>query len=1520
MKKTRMRLWSLLLTVAMVLTLLPATALAEETPGEETLTPEEQEFSTDLHVKQEPGLNSLTEETPTTETAEEVFLAAIAQGGTVTLTDNLTLAKGLTISKDKDVVLDLGGNTLTLSGTVTVQDNETGSMAGIANEGTLTIKNGTVTSSAEMCLIINSGELTLEDDVDLTKSGKGNAIDNLGGTVVSDADITLSDTSDTNYTAIVTYGGRVTINGGEIEADTGVSVFNRWYDNASAGAEVFVNGGSIQSKIYALSTNNIRSGGSKPSNVTIKGGNLTSTGATTVYWPSAGTLEIGSVGGNDNAVQITAENGSAIEVCSGTLIVNSGTLRGSDSSDALNASNSWAGAYRKQSGCAGLGDAVTIIARRGAGYDTAPLNVAINGGNFTSSDNYAVRYFDCNEVSGADQITQDVSVSISGGTFNFTGTTGGSAVDAEIVSESDQAFITGGSFSSEVPGEYMPAGYACVKEGDMYVVDVAPNGAMVVKPETDGSGEVSATLDGIYKGENTTIKDNISGSGEPGAGGSTTGTGVTAEGVTVDLTTDDASVNAPAFLTVTKTAAESLTSAPSLTVQTDVGSVKLDSEALDKMGDAKGDVVISITKETPSVADVAAAYTVEVKSGSDNLLPESADDNGEITITIPCPHEISSQENLFVYYIKNSIPYQRMEDAELTDDGENITFTTTHLSQYAVYSTEPATDYEATVTDAAGISTPHTTLSAAINAAENGDTVTLQKEVNLTNTLIINTSHSFALDLNDETLSGRVNLLQGNLTIKNGTVKHEGGQALNVYGSEIDQANYSVLKIEEDVTIEAAHGICIFPEYEGSTHKFYGYGIIVDVEGKINQGGIFVSGNLGNSSESSDKLSQSNNVPVVNVRSGAVVNNTSPNQGIAMNGYAVVNVYEGANIKGNEAIGVKRGRLNIYGGTFQAIGEKVDLVEANNNGTEETGATISVTSTYNYAGEIEIKITGGTFTSTNSAAFYVGHSQASGQPTSYQKGLSIDLKGGTFISPNGQTAVYVADAIEDDKEGYTKEIVSGGSFSSSVSEYVIDSLNAELKKSTGATPYSYYTNVEEALEHASAGDVVIDLSDPAGEASEPITAATVTYDDGGHGTAPARHNVTVGEKITLRDMEDADGYAFMGWSMGGNTYQPGDTFTVTAARTTFTAVWELKATPIEPVTDVGYLVEHYLEGRWGYELVETEFFMDKIGTTVTAQAKDYPGYRCNWLSSTFSGTLVKPESDSDVVILKLYYDKWSPSPTDDSDDDRYQLPTWDITVEDIANGDVAVSPEEAKPTTTITITVTPDKGYAVAEVVVTAENGKEITVTDKGNGKYTFSMPNSDVTIEVTFQPVSGGAAGSDLTIIAPTGWVNPFTDVAANAWYYDAVGYANANGLMGGTSATTFAPNGAMNRSMVWTVIARLAGQTISGANWAEDAKAWAVAQGVSDGTNPDGNVTREELVTMLYRYIGSPVMNVPELGLINSYPDAASVSDWAQDAFAWALSRGIIDGRDGKLASGESVTRAEAATILARFHLLTK
>lgn len=208
----------------------------------------------------------------------------------------------------------------------------------------------------------------------------------------------------------------------------------------------------------------------------------------------------------------------------------------------------------------------------------------------------------------------------------------------------------------------------------------------------------------------------------------------------------------------------------------------------------------------------------------------------------------------------------------------------------------------------------------------------------------------------------------------------------------------------------------------------------------------------------------------------------------------------------------------------------------------------------------------------------------------------------------------------------------------------------------------------------------------------------------------------------------------------------------------------------------------------------------------------------------------------------------------------FSIPSHDITVDCGSHGDVKVWPESAPMTTTVTITVTPDKGYEVAEVIVTNRDDHALTVTPEGGRKYAFTMPNSDVTVAVTFRPVSGDCtAGGALTIAIPDGWVNPYSDVAANAWYYDAVDYASANGLMGGVDNDAFAPEGSMNRSMVWTVIACLAGQTIGGITW-------------------------------------------------------------AQDAFAWAISKGFIDGRDGQLAPGAPLTRAEAATILARFHVLSK
>ena len=157
-----------------------------------------------------------------------------------------------------------------------------------------------------------------------------------------------------------------------------------------------------------------------------------------------------------------------------------------------------------------------------------------------------------------------------------------------------------------------------------------------------------------------------------------------------------------------------------------------------------------------------------------------------------------------------------------------------------------------------------------------------------------------------------------------------------------------------------------------------------------------------------------------------------------------------------------------------------------------------------------------------------------------------------------------------------------------------------------------------------------------------------------------------------------------------------------------------------------------------------------------------------------------------------------------------------------------------------------------------------------------------------------------------------PFYDVSVNDWFYTAVKYAYDKGLMDGTDVNKFSPNSYLTRAMVWAVLARMDGETISGDSWMTDAQAWAVESGVSDGTNPTGYVTREQLVTMLYRFAGEPAGAAD----ISGYPDAATVSDWAADAMSWAVKVGLIEGDDlGNLNPTANSTRAHAATFMMRF-----
>ena len=240
------------------------------------------------------------------------------------------------------------------------------------------------------------------------------------------------------------------------------------------------------------------------------------------------------------------------------------------------------------------------------------------------------------------------------------------------------------------------------------------------------------------------------------------------------------------------------------------------------------------------------------------------------------------------------------------------------------------------------------------------------------------------------------------------------------------------------------------------------------------------------------------------------------------------------------------------------------------------------------------------------------------------------------------------------------------------------------------------------------------------------------------------------------------------------------------------------------------------------------------------------------------------------------------------------------------NGSVSVDKTSASKGSTVTVTVKAKDGYKLDKLTITDAKGKTVDVTDKGNGKFSFVMPEGKVTVTPIFVADNGGQTES-----------KSYSDVKTGDWYADAVKYVTNKGLMNGTDDNQFSPNASTTRGMLMTVLARYAGEdTTGGATWYEKGMNWAKAKGVSDGTNPNANITREQLVTMLYRYAGSPKAD----GKLDSFSDAASVSTYAADAMQWAVANGIVNGSNGKLNPQNNATRAEVAAILMRFCEMSK
>ena len=256
------------------------------------------------------------------------------------------------------------------------------------------------------------------------------------------------------------------------------------------------------------------------------------------------------------------------------------------------------------------------------------------------------------------------------------------------------------------------------------------------------------------------------------------------------------------------------------------------------------------------------------------------------------------------------------------------------------------------------------------------------------------------------------------------------------------------------------------------------------------------------------------------------------------------------------------------------------------------------------------------------------------------------------------------------------------------------------------------------------------------------------------------------------------------------------------------------------------------------------------------------------------------------------------------------------------NGTISVSPSRAQTGDTVTVTIDPDEGYVLDELIVTDRNGNRVSVTRVSDTEYTFTKPIGVVKVEATFTEDTGEEQPSTSSI--------PFTDVATTAWYYDAVEYMYENGMMNGTSDTTFSPNATTTRAMIVTMLHRLEGEPdasdvnftdIASGMYYADAVAWAQENGVVTGTSettfsPDQAITREQLATILYRYAQVKGYDVTASTDLAAYTDAAQISAFALTAMQWANAEGLITGNTATTINPTGdATRAEVATILMRF-----
>lgn len=758
------------------------------------------------------------------------------------------------------------------------------------------------------------------------------------------------------------------------------------------------------------------------------------------------------------------------------------------------------------------------------------------------------------------------------------------------------------------------------------------------------------------------------------------------------------------------------------------------------------------------------------------------------------------------------------ETAKITVSGGK--FTTTPAEEYI----DPSAEFDATSGTVSAIPAEHAvvsvgaknykTLAAAINAAQTGDTVVLKQDV--TESVTVPAGKDITLDLAGKNIQNSADVkntvvVSGKLTVKDSTAAAEpevNGDTVTYTSGKITGANLALCAINGgEIIIENG-------SFESAKMGVYAQGNYTP-DGAAQNSKITVKGGYILAQEFA--ASAQGNGAELDIRGGvlkakdnAVIGGNGTKNSTMDCGGTIMNISGGTMIGGIQSTGYiacgvyhpQQGTLNITGGKFLITNGVGVLIRAGS--ANITGGEIVTTGSVN--GKVgDSQIIEGCF-----GVVYDTVSKYPGAAAADKITVGNDAK---IVTDSGNAPVKMRrpENSTDNKIG-----VTGGTFSAPVEKEYLENLNAELNTGKGDAPYSYYTDVEAAKEAAKklGGGTVTDLT-----AAPSTTSFTVTLKFADDVTADQTTTVAENGIVILPTPTRSGRYAFRYWTDGTNTYNAGDAYTVTG-NATLTAVWR------------------------------------------------YTGSSSSGITSSYPVSV--PRFDS---------------------------------------GSVSVTPGSASKGTTVTLTVKPDEGYALDKLTVTDKDGNRLSLSDKGDGKYTFTMPDGKVSVHALFSKIAASVS---------------FRDVNQSDYYYDAVQWAVEKGITEGTSATTFSPGASCTRAQMVTFLYRAAGSPapkstvnpftdVSANDYYYNAVLWAVENGITTGVSadrfaPGATVSRAQTVTFLYRANGSPAASGA------SFSDVAA-DDYYANAVAWAVRSGITTGTgNGKFSPSADCTRGQIVTLLYR------